>query len=201
MLDIIKKINKDIIFTAVAVCIATLSGAFLQLSDDTYLHIGDAIIYAAAMLVPLKSALIGCAVGAAAADILLGSYWYIIPTLIIKPLTVLAVVFLKRLAKQEVDRDFVICGAGAVTVIGYFVAETVIWLIAKRPFTAAVSEAGTGIMFNLIQALASMLVYLIIASSARKRYAWMQLSREQKKEIKAQKKANKKGKKVESTDE
>ena len=200
MFEGIKK-NKDIILTALAVCIATLSGIFMPLSDDTYLHIGDAVVYAAAMLLPFKSAAAGSAVGAAFADILLGSYRYIIPTLIIKPLTVLAVVLLKRLVKAEVDRDFVICGAGAVTVIGYFVAETVIWLIAKRPFADAVSEAGAGMLFNVIQALAAMLVYLIIANSARKRHAWMQLSREEKKAIRAEKKAAKKDKKAETEDE
>ena len=164
-------IKKTIIF-AIAVFIATLSGALMPLSDGAYIHIGDAAIYIAALMLPTPFACVAAAVGACAADIVLGSGIYLIPTLIIKPLTVCACALLSRLSKDESVSDLLTCGAGIVTVAGYFLAEMII--------EKSVSAPLEGIMFNGIQALASAAVFLMFVNTVRRIHKKIQNRTEQK---------------------
>ena len=152
-------IKKTIIFT-VAVFIATLSGALMPLSEGAYIHIGDAAVYMAAIMLPAPLACVAAAVGAGACDILLGSGMYLLPTLIIKPLTVYACRFLWKLFKDKSVADLVCCGAGVVTIAGYFVSQLII--------SGSIGAAVDGIMFNSVQALASAVVFLMFINVVRK---------------------------------
>ena len=149
-----------------AVLIATLSGAILPLSEGTYIHIGDAAVYMAALMLPTPLACIAAAVGAGAADILLGSGVYLIPTLVIKPLTVIVCKLFARLSKDKSTSDLLACGAGIVTIAGYLGAEMVIGLINGKE--NAVTGALDSIMFNCIQALASAVVFLMLVNVVRR---------------------------------
>jgi len=172
-------LKKTLIFAA-AVFVLTLSGAILPLSEGTYIHIGDAAVYIAALMLPTPLACIAAAVGAALSDAVLGSYAYIIPTLIIKPLTVIVSRALSRISKDRSVSDLLACGAGAVTVVGYLAAEMVIGLIAGKE--NAVAESLDSIVFNSVQALASAVAFFILIDIARRIYAVIQKKAEKKQE-------------------
>ena len=170
-----KKIDRKTVektLAAVAlVCIATLSGAFVPLSDDTYIHLGDVAVYAVAMLCPFSTAVWAAAVGCALADLLLGSAVYAIPTVIIKTVTVIAAVRLRRLAKTTEDGDLFVCFSGVVTIVGYCIAEFIITLIRGDGLSRAWSEAVGSLTFNTVQALAAAAVFMMLAGFIRKMYA------------------------------
>ncbi len=172
-------IKKTLVFT-VAVFIMTLSGALMPLSDGAYIHIGDAAVYMAALMLPTPFACIAAAVGAGAADIVLGSGIYFLPTLIIKPLTIIVCQILSRLSKEKSTSDLLACGAGAVTVIGYLVAEMLIGIASGKE--NAVMGSLDSIMFNCIQALAAAVVFLMLANTVRRIYRALQKRAEKKQE-------------------
>lgn len=157
-----RTIEKTLIFTAL-VFVMTLTGALLPLSDDTYIHVGDAAVYMAALLLPTPLACVASALGAGLCDLALGSAVYFIPTVIIKPLTVLAARGASRLSKDRATSDMLACLAGVVTVVGYLAADAVILLIRGQ----AVGGALDGIMFNFIQALGSAVVFMLVINAAR----------------------------------
>lgn len=171
-------IKKTLIFT-LAVFVTTLSGALLPLSEGAYVHIGDAAVYVSAIMLPTPLACVASAVGAGAADMLLGSWTYLLPTLIIKPLTVYACRFLWNLIKDKSVADLVCCGAGIVTVAGYFVAQLVIGVLADKE--NLLTWALDGILFNCVQALASAVVFLLFVNVVRKIYDAL-IKRAQKKQ-------------------
>ena len=73
-----------------AAAIAVMTAYLLHVPIPTggYVHLGDSLIYLAACLLPLPYAAAASAVGAGLADLLTAPVW-VIPTLIIKALTVL----------------------------------------------------------------------------------------------------------------
>ena len=172
-------VKKTVVFT-IAIFITTLSGAFVSLSEGTYLHIGDAAVYMAALMLPTPLACIAAALGAGLCDIVLGSGIYLLPTLIIKPLTVIVCKLLSRLSKDKTMSDLFACGAGIVTVAGYLVAEMVIGLIAGKE--NAVAASLDSVIFNCVQALASAVVFLLLVGAVRRIYASIKKKAEKKQE-------------------
>lgn len=148
---------------------ATLTGAMAPIGGGAYIHIGDAMIYLAVLLLPAPYAVASAAVGAALADFTLGSTIYIIPTIIVKSLVVLAAKGLMKLTEKPVMQDILICLSGIVTVAGYYAAEIVLLVISGSSFSAALTSAAvSSIMFNAIQAGASAVIFLIVGGAVRK---------------------------------
>ena len=172
-------VKKTLIFAS-AVFVMTLSGAVMPLSEGTYIHVGDAAVYAAALMLPTPLACIAAAIGAGLGDAVLGSFTYIIPTLVIKPLTVIVCRALSRLSKDKSVSDLIACGAGIVTIAGYLVAEMVIGLIAGKE--NAVKESFDSVIFNSVQALASAVVFFIVIGIARRICVSIQKKAEKKQE-------------------
>ena len=100
-----KKIDRKTVektLAAVAlVCIATLSGAFVPLSDDTYIHLGDVAVYAVAMLCPFSTAVWAAAVGCALADLLLGSAVYAMVGEFEAAAVIVSIIILNKRKKYE----------------------------------------------------------------------------------------------------
>lgn len=148
---------------------ATLTGAMAPIGGGAYIHIGDAMIYLAVLLLPAPYAVASAAVGAALADFTLGSTIYIIPTIIVKSLVVLAAKGLMRLTEKPVMQDILICLSGIVTVVGYYLAEIVLLVLSGSSFSAAMlSAAVNSIMFNALQAGASAVIFLIAGGAVRR---------------------------------
>ena len=163
-----KLITKSALFAAL-IYVATLTGAVCPIGGGAYLHIGDAMVYSSALVLPFPFAMLSSAVGGMLADITLGSAVYAVPTMIIKALTALAVFMLLKITKKPVLSDALACLAGVVTVVGYFVAESIMYAFsAADGISAAIATAAAGMPYNCLQALASAVVFMIIAPYIKK---------------------------------
>lgn len=163
-----KLLTKSALFAAL-VYVATLTGAVCPIGSGAYLHIGDALVYSSALVLPLPFAMLSSAIGGALADITLGSAMYALPTFIIKGLTAMFAVLLSKLSKKPLLSDVLICASGAVTVLGYFVAESIMYALSSTGgLLVAISTAAAGMPYNCLQALASAVVFIIISPYIKK---------------------------------
>ena len=164
-----KRLTTCALFAAFIFAVTAITGALALTGGGGYIHIGDAVIYLAALALPLPYAVGAAAVGAAFADLTLGSAIYIIPTIIVKSLVVLTAKGLMRTTSKPVLQDALICLSGIVTVAGYYVAEVVLQLFSGSAFGAAVKAAAVNsILSNTLQALASAAVFIFAAGAYRR---------------------------------
>lgn len=156
------RITNTAIFTAI-ILLATSVIKFSTGLGEGYIHLGDSFIYLAACILPFPYCIIAGALGGALADILSGYAIWAIPTMIIKMLNVIPFALVCRkyksskiLSKQTVLMTVV---SGIITILGYFVAESVLYSVAS----ATLSLIG-----NTIQAIASGIIFVIIAKAVDK---------------------------------
>ncbi len=117
-----------------------------------YIHLGDAIIYLAATLLPLPYALAAAVIGAGLADLFLAPMW-LPATILIKALIVL--LFTHKESKIINKRNIIATVIAAViTVVGYFIAEYFIFGTWAVFFMSALP--------NLIQAVGSAVAFYAI---------------------------------------
>lgn len=125
-------------------------------ANGGYVHIGDALIYIAATLLPRPYAMISAAIGAGMADLITGSVIWIIPTMIIKPLLVL---FISSNSDKFINKKNIIGTliAGIIGMILYMVAEGIIFgnFLASFIFTS----------IGLIQPIGSFIVFILLGIS------------------------------------
>ncbi|MHC1747257.1 MAG: TIGR04002 family protein [Cellulosilyticaceae bacterium] len=91
--------------------------------NNRIIHVGDAVIYLAACILPMPYAMLSSAIGAGLADFTTpGCIIWVIPTMIIKPL--LVVCFTSKTQKFIVKRTVLgVFLAGIVGLLGYALAE------------------------------------------------------------------------------
>jgi len=121
-------------------------------ANGGYIHIGDALIYLAATLLPTPYALLAGAIGGAMADLLSAPIWAI-PTFFIKML--IALPFTAKGNKIICFRNIAaIFPAGIISCIGYAVAEMLIYgseaMIYVSLASSLTQAIGSGIVFILI---------------------------------------------------
>lgn len=120
-----------------------------------YVHLGDTMIYLAATFLPMPYAMAAAAVGGGLADILSGYTTYAPFTIIVKAL--LTIAFSNKDEKILTKRNKLAPIAGIViTPAIYFIADTVLY---------GVGAAVPGIIWNLAQAAASMIVFYVIGAA------------------------------------
>ena len=118
-----------------------------------YVHIGDAFIYLAAVLLPAPYAMLAGAIGAGLADVTTGAAIWAIPTMMIKPM--LVPFFTKKGDKIINTRNITATVlAGIVGTVLYKIAEGIItgnWVAALivTPMTL-VQPVGSAIVFILV---------------------------------------------------
>lgn len=128
-------------------------------ANGGYVHLGDAVIFLAASILPLPYACAAAAVGGAMADLLSGFAVWAPATLIIKAL--LALCFTSKQETILCKRNyFAAIGTFIFTIGGYYLAEGIIY----GNFTAPAAS----IVGNLTQWLGSWIVYLLVAVSLDK---------------------------------
>lgn len=116
-----------------------------------YVHLGDAILYLAASLLPAPYAVAAAAVGEALSDALTGSVAYALPTLLIK--AAMALCFSSKGTAVLGRRNaWATAAAGAICVAGYYCTEVFLY----RSFTVPLASVPA----NLVQAGASAALYL-----------------------------------------
>ena len=74
---------------AAIICLVTGYILHIPTPNGGYAHIGDAVIYLSASILPLPYAIACSAIGAGLADLTTGAIIWVVPTLIIKPILVL----------------------------------------------------------------------------------------------------------------
>lgn len=123
-----------------------------------YVHLGDALIYLTASILPLPYACAAGIIGGGLADLLTAPMWAP-ATMIIKGL--LCIPFSRKGNKIISKKNlFALLIAGLITIFGYYIAEGILY-----GFTMAFFVSITG---NAVQAAGSAAVYIVFASALDK---------------------------------
>lgn len=152
-----------IVIAAMFAAMIAVMTAFVQIKTPTggYVHLGDSMIYLAASFLPLPYAILAAAIGGGIADLLVYPET-IIYTIIIKAIN--AVFFSAKGDKLLTKRNALMTiPSGLVTVVGYSLSKLIRQLLAGDSFHSAVVNALWKIPENGIQAIASALIFIVIA--------------------------------------
>ena len=120
-----------------------------------YVHMGDAILYIASLVLGCPWALIAGALGEGLADVAGGFAAYAPATAIIKALMALTFVYVRKNNKKLFSLAAVIASvvSGVINVAGYFAAD----MLISREY------AFVDIFGNVIQSAASAVIFVILA--------------------------------------
>ncbi len=120
--------------------------------NGAYIHIGDALIYLSASMLPLPYAMLAAAIGGAMADLLTAPVWAIF-TFIIKALLVLPFTSKSNtiINKRNVLGIFL---AFPISAIGYLLAEVILYgswaIIVPSVMSSFIQAVGSGIIYILL---------------------------------------------------
>ena len=160
--DSLYKLTYTAIFSAI-ILLSTMLIKFSTGMGEGYIHFGDCFIYLTACVLPFPYCLIAAALGGAFADILGGFAVWAIPTAIIKALIAIPFMLMCRKNKTQkilsVKTAFMPIISGLISMLGYFITECVLYSTAS---------ATLSIVGNTIQAVASGILFIIIASALDK---------------------------------
>lgn len=146
------------LFTALIV-IATYFHTPMPNANGGFIHVGDAVIFLCASLLPLGYSICAASIGGALCDIISGYSIYALPTFIIKAL--LCITFTSKKSTLLSKRNYIASIIGLpVTVIGYYIAESILY----GSFVAPVASI-TG---NVVQSVGSIVIYFVVASALDK---------------------------------
>ncbi|WP_300278858.1 TIGR04002 family protein [Peptacetobacter sp.] len=118
-----------------------------------YVHLGDAFIYLAAVLLPRPYAFAAAAIGAGFADIATGSAIWAIPTMIIKP--ILVPFFTNKSEKIITKRN-------VLATIYAGILGTVLYMIAEGIMIGSMKAAFVLSLMSFVQPVGSAIVFVII---------------------------------------
>lgn len=139
---------------AALILIATYFHTPMPNANGGYIHVGDAIIYLCASMLPLGYSAVAAAIGGALCDIISGYTIYAPATLVIKVLLCLS--FTSKGTKLLSKRNFIAAMLGIViTIGGYYLAESIIYQSFVSPLASI-----TG---NLVQSVGSLVIYVVVA--------------------------------------
>lgn len=153
---------KRLVVTAFMAAMTTLMTAYIchiPLGiNEGYIHLGDAVIYIAAAILPAPYAMVAGAIGGGLADLLTAPVWAP-ATIIIKVL--ITIPFTNQKTKiintRNVAALFI---ALVINVVGYFLAEGIMY-----GFTTAFFVSVSG---NLVQSIGSAVVFILFGFSLDK---------------------------------
>lgn len=152
--------NRLLIVTALFLALTFLVTAYLLHipvpATGGYIHLGDALLYLGASMLPTPFAIVAGGVGEALSDALTGSLIFALPTLIIKSCMVLC--FTSKRATILCKRNAIaIVPAGCICLGGYYLTEVVLF----HNFLSPLAE----IPANLVQVAASGAIYLLVGAA------------------------------------
>ncbi|MBQ9228237.1 MAG: ECF transporter S component [Eubacterium sp.] len=150
-----KKLKKTAVTGLFAAMIFVLTFLIKIPAPTGYVHFGDALVYACAMILGSPWALIAAALGEGLADIVGGYVVYFPATAVVKLL--IALPFLWAAKRQNglfsLRTSLLTLLSGAINIGGYFVAD----LIIDKSY-AIVNIPG-----NVVQAVGSAVIFIILA--------------------------------------
>ena len=136
-----------------AITVMTAYILHIPLPTGGYVHLGDALIYLAACLLPLPYAAAAAAIGAGLADLLTAPMW-VLPTLLIKALVVLP--FTAR-------HDRLLCPRNALAVVVSGLLSPALYALANVMMTGTWAAFLPQFLGTLVQAVGSGAVFLVLA--------------------------------------
>ena len=142
------------LFSAI-VCVVTM----LHIpAGNGYIHVGDAIIYLGAVMLPFPFGVFAAGIGGTLSDLLSGFAIYAIPTFIVKSLNALCFYIpFKMHSKIVTSRSIIaVVVSSFVTIGGYFLAE---WVIFGK--AAAIAYLAR----CYVQPLSSLIVFILLGIS------------------------------------
>ena len=155
----------NIVIAAMFAAMVAVMTAFVQIKTPTggYVHLGDSMIYLAACFLPTPYAVAAAAIGGGIADLLVYPET-IIYTVIIKAIN--AVFFSAKDKNLLTKRNALMTiPSGLVTVVGYSLSKLIRMLLAGDSFQSALVNALWKMPENAIQAVASALIFILIAAA------------------------------------
>lgn len=158
--------KKPIILAGLMAAMICLATTFLHINVGTsgYIHLGDAVIYMAAVLLPTPYAVAAASIGGVLADIFSGAAVWAIPTAVIKAVMVLC--FTAKKDRMVCRRNLLApLFAGLICVGGYYVAETVILVLGGSAWPTAALGAVAGVSFNTVQVVGCGIAYIAAAAA------------------------------------
>ncbi len=161
------KRTRQICFTGMfAAIIFVMTMLHIPIGAGGYIHVGDAVIYMAAVSMG-PWGILAAVIGAAVADAVSGFYNYIIPTVLIKIMISLPFILVRKQKKIFLNITNVVCAVagGIITIAGYFLADLVFYR----------AGAVADIPANIIQAVGSVVVYAVLAFAADRAKLYIKL--------------------------
>ena len=155
--------KKNIVLVGVLAAMVCVATTFLHVPiiGGGYVHMGDAVIYLAAALLPTPYAMAAAAGGAGLADVLVAPMWAPF-TVVIKAVMVLA--FTAKKERLLCGRNaLAVVMAGVIGVAGYYVAEVAILCFSGGELAVSAVAAVAAIPFNALQELAGGVAFLLLA--------------------------------------
>ncbi len=145
---------KNVVLAAMFGAMVYVLTAFLKIpTHQGYIHIGDGMIYLAAALLPFPYAMAAGAVGAGLSDFLSGYTMWVLPTAVIKAVTVFA--FTRKKETIINTRNLIgIVPAIIICVAGYYFASVILY----GDFGAALADIPT----NCIQGVGSAVLFVFL---------------------------------------
>ena len=129
-----------------------------------YVHLGDALLYIAAALLPTPYAMAAGVIGAGLADLLTGGAIWAPATVIIK--AVMALPFTAKKDRLLCRRNLLaLLLAGVVGVVGYYGAEIVLLCLSGTSFGVAAGSALAAMPFNAGQEVAAGVAFILLAAA------------------------------------
>lgn len=149
--------TKLVVLTGLLAAMIFLSVAYLFHipvgANAGYVHLGDAFIYLAAVLLPRPYAFAAAAIGAGFADVATGSAIWAIPTMIIKPILV---PFFTNKSEKIINKRNVL----ATILAG--LTGTILYMIAEGIMIGSMQAAFALSLMSLVQPVGSAIVFVIM---------------------------------------
>ena len=161
------KNKSNFYLSCVAAILSALSTVFVYFMHfpnaiGGYIHIGDAIVYLTAALLPKPYAAVSAAMGFGLADLLSGYPVYILPSAFIRALVVLC--FTAKKNKILCRRNYAALPLSLViTVGGYFITKYIIYQFINKMPEVAVTKAVASVPGNIIQCASSAVVFILVS--------------------------------------
>lgn len=158
--------TKDLTKMGLLTALVTISTFAIRIpvpATSGYIHLGDSMIFLAAILFGWRYGLIAGGLGSALADILAGYAHWALPTLIIKGLMGLLVGIIAEQKKDKLlnIRNIIALKVGAIImVVGYYLAGS----FMKGSFLVALES----VPFNLIQGFGGAILFTPLAIALKK---------------------------------
>ncbi len=153
-----KKI-KTIVYTALFTAMITVTTMIHIVYGNGYIHLGDAVMYLASVLMPFPFGIIAGAIGESLADVFSGFAIYVIPTFIIKSLNATCLYIAKAQGTKIITKRSLIAivFSSLITIGGYYIAEVILFGGFEAQLIA--------IPGLIIQAVGSFAVFLFIGTA------------------------------------